>query len=161
MDWYPFDGFPKYSISPLGQILHNRTERLVRPYENQWGNVYVTLQQDGHQVNRALGLLVAKAFIPQPNEHFDSVINLNGDRWDCDVRNLAWRPYWFVRKYNRQFRDGYETHIKAPLRARGDDQVYLDSMAVSVAYGVPEIEVALSVMNGTPVWPSYQQFEFA
>ena len=67
--------------------------------------VFVGLFRDQEQYKRSVALLVAKAFLKQPSEFFDTPINLNGDRLDNQVINLMWRPRWFAIKYNRQFRE--------------------------------------------------------
>lgn len=161
MDWVPIYGFPSYSVNPLGQVRHDRIDRLVTPVMNRSYSVYVSLWRSGRHVKRSLSLLVASHFIQQPNEYFDTVINLNGDRFDCAVVNLAWRPRWFSIQYHRNFRDPYVGRIEAPLRARDGVEVFPSSIAVSVAYGLLEREVVLSVWNMYPVWPTNQIFELA
>ena len=71
--------------------------------------------RDGEQRHRSVPLLVAKAFIPQPPGPFDTPINLDGDRHNNHIHNLAWRPRWFAIKYNQQFRYPYKILFEAPV----------------------------------------------
>jgi hypothetical protein len=161
MDWVAVNGFPSYSLNPLGQVRHDRKDFLVRPHVNQRGAVYVALMRHGQHYSRSLAMLVASHFIPQPRDTFDMPINLNGDRFNCSMDNLMWRPRWFAIRYNRQFRDASESHIEAPLTDFEALEVHPNSMAVSQRYGLLERDVVLSVENLWYTWPTYQQFQYA
>lgn len=165
-DWRPVDGFPGYSISPLGQVRNDASNRLLSPRLNQYGVPYVGLMRDWEQCNRSLPRLVARTFLPRSSPIFDTPVQIDGDRNNCRVDNLMWRPRWYAVKYNRQF-DGerYDHPIEASIRAiTNDDEedlVFPNSLVAACAYGLLEREVVLSVLNRTPAWPTYQYFELA
>ena len=162
MDWFPIDGFPAYDVNPLGEIRHARLDRLVLPIMNRSYSVYVCLWRDGQHVKRSLASLVARMFLdPPPDEHFDTPINLDGDRFNCAVENLAWRPRWFSIQYHRQFREPPVARIEGPLRSRDTREVFFSSMEAATAHGLLEHEVVLSVYQGSPVFPTYELFEYA
>jgi hypothetical protein len=160
-EWVLVEGFPKYSVNKLGQVRRDSFDRLVRPQMNQTGSVYVPLMREGVLKQRSLALIVAKAFLPEPTPPFDTPINLNGDRWDCRVENLMWRPRGFAIRYHQQFRDPYERPVKAPLRARDHQEVFPDSLSAAKRYGLLERDVVLSMQYNTYAWPTYQIFELA
>lgn len=159
--WVPVQGFPGYSVNPLGQVRKDSTGRVLHTRLTQYGTPYVGLTRDWRQYSRSLPLLVAKAFLKPPSDVFDTPINLDGDRTNCAVSNLMWRPRWYAVLYNQQFQDRYAHPIRAAIRARNEDEVFPDSLAAACQYGLLEREVVLSVLNSTYTWPTYQLFELA
>lgn len=159
--WVPVDGFPGYSVNPLGQVRKDSTGRVLHTRLNQYGVPYVGLMRDWRQCIRSLPRLVATAFVPSPSPIFDTPINLDGDRQNCRVENLAWRPRWYAVLYNQQFKDPYENPINAPIREINKNEIFSDSLTAACNYGLLEREVVLSVLNKTYTVPTYQQFELA
>lgn len=160
-EWVPLQDFPGYSVSPLGQVRNDSTGRILHTRLNQYGVPYVGLMRDWRQCIRSLPRLVAQTYIPQPSEIFDTPINLDGDRTNCSVDNLMWRPRWYAVYYVNQFKDPYVNPIKAPVRLIETEEVFPDSLSAACRYGLLEREVVLSVLNHTPTWPNYQTFELA
>lgn len=159
VDWVPIQGFPGYSVNPLGQVRRDRSGRVLRPKVNQYGVPYIGLMRDWDQKQRSLPLLVANTFLERgPLDAFDTPINLDGNRLNCSVENLMWRPRWFAVLYNQQFRDRYHSPIEAPIRDETEEEVLQGSLAVSMRYGLLERDVVLSILNRTYAWPTYQVF---
>jgi hypothetical protein len=159
--WVPVTDFSGYSVNPLGQVRNDSTGRLLNIRINQYGVAYICPMRNGHQVCRSLPLLIASTFIPQPNDIFDTPINKDGDRSNCHVDNLAWRPRWYAVFYNRQFEERYENPINAPVRNVETGQEFSDSFSAACFYGILEREVVLSIFNNTIAFPIFQQFELA
>jgi len=157
--WIPVEGFPGYSINPLGQVSRDSTGRLLVPRYNQYGVPYVGLMRQWQQCSRSLPRLVARAFLPAPSDIFDTPIQIDGNRSNCRVDNLMWRPRWYAVLYNRQFDDRYDHPLNVPVRAIGEPERFPNSLAAACRYGLLEREVVLSVVNRTPAWPTYQYFE--
>lgn len=160
-DWRPVQGFPGYSINPLGQVQKDSSGRLLHVRLNQYGVPYVGLMRDWRQCIRSLPRLVAMAFLDPPTAVFDTPINLDGDRTNCRVDNLMWRPRWYAVRYVRQFEERYENPIDVPVRVVDTEDVFPDSLSAACYFGLLEREVVLSVLNKTPAWPTYQFFELA
>ena len=110
------------------------------------------------QYHKSVPLLVAKAFLPEPGGPFDTPINLDGDRWNNCVENLAWRPRWFAIRYNQQFRYQYENPILTPIMDLETGAVSDNSFECAKDYGLLERDLVLAIVNSTPVWPTYQEF---
>lgn len=159
--WVPVEGFPGYSVNPLGQVKNNAYNgtHILRTRINQYGVPYVGMMRDGQQCIRSLPLLVAKTFIEKPNRFFDTPINLDGDRTNCHVDNLLWRPRLYAENYVRQFKNRYDHPIDAPVRDIDSGDEFPNSFAAACAFGLLEQEVVLSILNRTVAWPTYQQFE--
>lgn len=160
--WAPVAGFPGYSVNRLGQVRREDSGRVLQPRINQDGVPYVGLMKGVHQRSRSLPLLVATAFIPQPREEWDTPINLDGNRLNCRVENLAWRPRWYASRYIKQFdKERYEHPIEMPVRDIETDDEYPNSLAAACKNGVLERDVVLSIANNTVTWPTYQKFVVA
>lgn len=158
-DWVPVEGFPGYSVNPLGQVRKDSSGRLLHTRINQYGVPYVGLTRDWKQHIRSLPRLVASAFIPAPNPIFDTPINLDGDRTNCQVDNLAWRPRWYAVYYVNQFKDPYANPIMNEIREVDTGEVFSNSLEAGCRFGILEREVVLSILNRTLAFPTFQQFE--
>jgi hypothetical protein len=156
--WEIIELFPNYAVSSHGRVQSLVTDRFIALNVNQFGLLQVGLMRDGVQYHRSVPLLVAKAFLPPVGEAFDTPINLNGDRHDNHVENLAWRPRWFAIRYNQQFRQEYENPIKARIIDIASGEVSENSFECAKRYGLLEKDLVLSILNRTYVWPTYQQF---
>lgn len=159
MDWIPLEEFPGYSIHPSGQVRRDANGRLLHVKINQYGVPYVGLMRAWEQKQRSLAKLVAEAFIPRALEAFDTPINLDSDRLNCAVDNLMWRPLWFARLYNRQFREPYENPITGRIRDVRGGRPIKSSLEVAKRFGLLERDIVLAILNKTYVWPTYQIFE--
>lgn len=158
-EWIAVEGFPGYSVSPLGHVRKDSSGRVLHVRVNQYGVPYVGLMRNWRQHIRSLPRLVATAFIPSDNPIFDTPINLNGDRTDCRIENLAWRPRWYAILYNNQFEERYENPIDATVIEAESAEGFPNSFAAACHFGLLEREVVLSILNHTLAWPTYQQFE--
>lgn len=156
--WKEIDHFPDYSVSNYGRVRTDRTDRILSLSPNQFGVVQVGLMRDRIQYHRSVPLLVAKAFLPIKPGPFDTPINLNGDRNDNHVDNLAWRPRWFAVKYNRQFRYPYPNPINSEIAEVKTGEISKNSFDCSTRYGILEEDLVISIHNRTYVWPTYQEF---
>ena len=157
--WARIPNFPDYSVSSHGEVRNDEMLHLLKPSTNQYGVAFVGLVRDRIQYKRGLARLVANAFLPQGPVAFDTPINLDGDRLNCDVENLMWRPRWFAIQYHQQFRAPYRNHVNVPLRDIESGEVHPTSYDAAIRYGLLERDLVLSMLNSTWVWPTYQRFE--
>jgi hypothetical protein len=157
-NWSEIEHFSKYSVSDLGRVRSNKSERILRLNQNQNGTVYVGLLRDGIQYHRSVPLLVAKAFLAVLSPIFDTPINRDGDRANNAAMNLLWRPRWFAIKYHQQFRYPYLYRIDLPLQDMKTGEISENSFECSKTYGILESDIIQSIFNRTFVWPTYQEF---
>jgi hypothetical protein len=159
-EWEPIPEFDNYSVSSFGHVMNLKTGLDLSVSLNAEGVPKVSLYRDGRVYSRSVNLLVANAFISQYSVYFNSVINLDGDRLNNHVDNLARRPRWFAVSYNKQFKPGYQIDYRKPLRDKATGIEYPNSFVVSTTFGVLDKELFLATMNRTYVFPTNQMFEF-
>lgn len=76
---------PNYEVSNMGRIRNKKTNKFLSPYIGQGGYLYVKLDRQ----NCRLHILVAKAFVPNPN-NFPIVNHKRGKKTDARASQLEW-----------------------------------------------------------------------
>lgn len=158
--WEDIPDFPEHLVSNLGNVYNMRTRNLLTVSKNQGGIAKVGLLKEGKQYQRSLALLVARAFVPQTYPHFNTPISLDGDRNNCRVDNLDWRPRWFSAKYHRQFQRSEVKEANRPIMDVTANQVFINMKAVCVTYGVLAIDVLNSIHADRYVFPLGHTFRY-
>lgn len=162
-NWKRIPEFPNYSVSDEGLVRNDDTNRIMAIRRNPHGVYYVGLTRGKKQHSLSLARLVAEAFVSRPeqdrNFNFNNPIHLNGLLDDNHAHNLMWRPYWFAREFQKQFR-------RAPLATEPVVEIntkerYEYPLIASMAFGLLEKEVVYSALNRTVAWPTFQEFRFA
>lgn len=159
--WKEVPNFPLYLVHPEGRVRRKDRQHEVRVHMNQQDVAYVSLMREDEQFHRGLARLVAQVFIPKSLDAFDTPINLDGDRTNCHVDNLMWRPRWFAIQYHMQFKQRWPEPIEVPLREMESGDLYDNSWHVVTTFGLLEKDVVGSVENYTVCWPTYQRFQYA
>lgn len=112
----PIDLNPKYSVSNLGRVRNNKTNKILSP-RNLCGYQRVSFYVDGKPTDLRIHRLVAKAFIPNP-ENKPQVNHINGNKGDNHVNNLEWRTNG--ENIRHAFRTGLIDTRKLSLANRGE-----------------------------------------
>lgn len=158
MEWIALEDFPGYSINILGQVMNEDTNRVMAMTKNQHHVIQVGLMRDGLQHKRAVGLLVAKLFLPTPEPPtFNTVINLDGNRSNNHVENLMWRPRWFAVRYHKQFFNDRRGFLEPIIEIHTEER-FKNSWQAAIKYGLLDREILTATLNRTYVWPTYQEF---
>ncbi len=156
--WREIIEFPGYSVSNTGYVRNDETGLILRHTPNTRGIAIVGPVKRGIQYKRSVSVLVADAFIlTARSKEFDTPIHVDGNKSNCHVDNLAWRPRWFALEYTRQFvtgPNGYDCKVQE-LKT---EEVFENSWRASITYGLLEREVVASIMRQTYVIPTYQRF---
>lgn len=157
-DWREIPSFPGYSVSDMGRIRNDETDRILTLTRNQQGIVLVGLYRSLMQHKRSVVRIVAEAFLPPyPNKAFDTPINRDGDRSNNDVSNLLWRPRWFAVKYFQQFSNG-QRGFDVPVVETKTEEWFPTSWEAATKYGLLDREILVATIGRTYVWPTYQTF---
>lgn len=156
--WRTIPDFPGYSVSNMGRVRNDDTGRLMALSRNQYGILYVGLVQGREQYKRSVAVLVAELFLPTwESDAFDTPIHLNGDRTDCRVENLMWRPRDFAIRYHKQFRND-RVLIKRTIEDEKTGERFRNSKAVAQRFGLLEYDIERAIEMRSPVWPTFQNF---
>lgn len=157
--WVPVDYFERYSVSDEGRVRNDETGRIMAIRRNGHGVYYVGLMHgSGMQKIRSLPLLVATGFIPQP-AGCPTPIHLDGDRGNNRADNLAWRPFWFAKRYHEQFKRPYP-ELSNPIINLDTGEKEENMWSACLKHGLLESDLHLAIMNRTFVYPTYQRYAF-
>lgn len=162
--WLDIEEFPIYAVSTFGNIVNLKTDMMRSSSMTAQGLAKMTLVRDGRYYTRSVAVLVANAFLPRDELYlrneaiFDTPINLDGDRMNCRVDNLMWRPRWFAIRYHQQFFDTEFRHANPTLELIDTGEVFDNLMDPCMKYGLLYRDVITSFMNHTHVLPTGQKF---
>lgn len=157
--WQEIDEFPEYSISNHGDVVNNLTGRPLKPIQNQQGIFYVGLTQEKMRINRSVALLVARIYVPQKWEIWDSVIHKDGDRANFDANNLEWRPRWYAIKYHQQFLSVDPVRVIVPIRNLDTGETFPNSWPATIKYGILGSDIFRSTREGVEVFYTGHHYE--
>jgi len=157
--WAPIKEFFGYSVSDVGRVRNDDTDRMLALCVNQTGVVHVGLTRGKKQYKRSVALLVARAFLPFPKEsRFDTPIHLDGDQRNNQVENLMWRPRWYAIRYQHQFTMAPQG-FSVPIVETHTGEEFPTSWDAAIKYGLIDRDILLAIQNKTFVWPTYQFFK--
>ena len=83
--WKQIEDFPGYAVSSMGRIRNITTGHILKNYDDGRGYLRVKL----HRANLRVHILVAKAFIPNP-ENKSEVNHKKGKKNDVRASQLEW-----------------------------------------------------------------------
>ncbi len=158
-NWGSIEGFGGYSVSDLGRVRNNDNGRILTVMKNQYANHYVGLNKDGVQYRRSLPLLVANAFISQPQPNFKALIHRDTNKENNRADNLLWRPQWFAVKYWNQANKG-KIGSDIPVLEIRHQELYPNTWEACLAFGLLEADLIMSIINRTFTWPTFQEFRY-
>lgn len=160
-EWRTIIEFPGYQISDMGNIYNLRTRRLMRTNPNQFGNMKIWLTDyfgQGH--TRSVAMLVANAFVEQPNDMCTYLMVLDGDLSNIEASNLAWRPRWFAWKYTRQLKLPQPLHYKnLPVLNLLTGEEYESIIEAGMTNGELFYDIWESTYRGNPLYPHGSVYE--
>lgn len=154
-EWVQIEGFPRYRISTEGRIYNEAAEKLMKTSVNNFGDPKISLlTETGPRQTRSVAMLVARAFVEQPNILCNRIIHLNGDRTDCRADNIAWRPRWFAWKYTRQLKTDQPAYYRNLSVANVSmERVYKNIVEAGKAEGMLYELIWHSTYSGDPTFP--------
>lgn len=91
-------GYENYTIDENGNIFSKKRNIYLKPFKNKSGYPAVNLSSNGKSKFFTIHRLVAKTFIPNPN-NFKEINHKDENRENANVNNLE----WCTRKYNNNY----------------------------------------------------------
>jgi hypothetical protein len=107
--WKKIEGY-EYSVSDLGRIRNDKTDKILKQNPNSVGYYMINLRKNGIMKTFACHRLIAIAFIPNPDSK-KYVDHINGDRLNNSLNNLRWATA-SENALNSKLRTGSKTGIK-------------------------------------------------
>lgn len=160
-EWLPVEGFPDYVVSNYGYVQNVLSGKTLSNSPVQYGMLTVAMMKDAQQFRRSVAGLVAREFLPPPlREDFNTPIHLDGDRANCRVDNLAWRPRWFAINYHLEKKHRPFAGFHSDIRLMETGEVFDTLTAPATKYGLLEREIHRSLVQGVRVFPAGYTFIF-
>ena len=144
--WRTIEGAPSYQVSNMGRIKSFRVNSegfIMKPSFDKDGYLRISLcVSDTKRIYRRVHQLVAKAFIPNPN-NYKMINHLNNKRDDNRVENLEWcdnsrnQLYSYRvmgRQWNRKAHEKDFTGIKATWTNEENKEMTFDSVNACARY---------------------------
>jgi hypothetical protein len=102
-EWKTIEEFPNYEISNFGRCRHKVKMKIrkklicISPNGKTAVSYYFMIKQKegfrGKSTSRSAGMLVAKAFVENPN-NCKSIEYIDGDTFNCIFTNIRWVQYY-------------------------------------------------------------------
>ena len=87
--WKTIKNFERYEVSNFGNVRNKTTGRVLKPFVNNCGYLYVYLFNKEGRKKFRLHRIVAEAFIPNP-ENLETVDHVDSDKTNNNAENLQW-----------------------------------------------------------------------
>ena len=88
--WMPLEeANGAYEVSNRGFVRNSNTKRVLKPCKNRGGYLQVVLCNNGFRKTRSVHQLVARAFIPNPN-NYTEINHIDENKENNSVDNLEW-----------------------------------------------------------------------
>ena len=140
--WKTIEEYPQYQVSNMGRVrsLKRKAPRILKTADNGLGYLTVTLYQNGLQSTIKVHKLVAKAFVPNP-DNLPTVDHINKNRKDNYAENLRWASY------SEQARNtnGWGRDVKTKVRCVETEEIF-DS-ALKAAEWIVNQDLSVSVAS--------------
>jgi hypothetical protein len=159
-EWTPVVEFPRYEVSTFGDVRDTKTNRIMKKTVVQKQIPTVGLVRDGYVCRRSVPLLVASHWLLNEfGEAFDTPIQLDGDRSNCHIENLMWRPRWFAVNYHKEkLQPELLTEEQVVMLQTGE--VFDSVRQASINFGFMERDIIQSMDYGVDVWPGHVNFDY-
>ena len=105
------NGYDGYTITADGKIISSKTgqKRVLKPRKNERGYLYVNLCKEGTYKTHKVHILVAKAFVPNP-QGLTQVNHIDGNKENNNAKNLEWCTQ------SQNLRHAFRIGLMKPLR---------------------------------------------
>lgn len=159
--WLHIEDFPGYMVSDWGNVRTPDGRQLVKsPVQYNIPTVGLRLPDESRTMRRAVPLLVAKAFLEEPErEDFDTPIHLDGNRENARADNLVWRPRWFAIKFHKDRRSNKVPEVPWRIICVENGETFASIREASTYYGLLDSDIFLC-LHDPAHWAFPHNFHF-
>ena len=161
-EWIDMPDYPGYAVSNLGRVMNTKLDfKILTLFRNNRGIINVYMSCGKKQVCRSVAILVAKHWLePHPDRHYDTPTHKDGDRSNCRVENLVWRPRWYAVRYHKEVNDPTrEIYFRYLIRCEETGEIFKNSREVSRAYGALEWDIINNITRPRILYMYPHNFE--
>ena len=144
--WKKIDGYENYSVSNMGRVRNDTTDKILSPGKDGGGYYQVFIGRKSRKVHR----LVAIAFIPNP-DNLPQVNHINEDKTDNRADNLEWcTAAYNINHGTRSKRSGVtkRTNTKNKKPCVVDNIRYISIREAARQLGLPHNSLVYNLRNG-------------
>lgn len=160
--WTEVYDFPGYSINEVGLVRNDRTGRIMK-WTNGNGVPVVGLRRDGVSYGRQISTLMTQSWFDPPDNHrFNTVVHLDGDRWNCGIDNLVLRPRWFAIAYHKEMATDSFPRWSDQFVLVETNELFNHPKEAAAKYGLLQKDIVMSLMDQRDrhVFPGAWTFEW-
>lgn len=160
--WVQIKEFPNYCVSNYGRVRRISNNRILTRSPIQKGIMTVGLMFEGEIHRRSVSLLVATTFISPPKYKYDvpTPIHLDGDRSNCRVDNLRWRPRWFAIHYHKQITLDLFPRWNGLFELIDTGEIYSHPRECAKQYGLLQSDIHIALLDESRIFPYGYSFRF-
>lgn len=156
--WKQVSFAPEYFVSTQGRVEKNG--HLITIGHVTDGSLSAVLRLESGSRPYLVRRLVAEAFCEKLTANCDSVIHLDGEKDNCNVENLAWRPRWFAWKYTRQFHEPVRSRWMYPVRIVQTGEEFGSLIEAGMRLGMLWADIYRSTIEHRVTYPFGYEFEW-
>ena len=135
--WKIISDFPNYSISDIGEIKNNKTNKLLKICHNQEGYNIVQLWKNHKGYMKRVHRLVLETFCPRENMKLLEVNHIDCDINNNQLSNLEWCTSQENIKYRLQLNHKRQQKVKVEF-IDGTIEIYESITQCALHFGVDQ-----------------------
>lgn len=140
--WKTIEEYPQYQVSNMGRVrsLKRKAPRILKAADNGYGYLVVSFYQNSTQTAVKVHTLVAKAFVPNP-DNLPTVDHINRNRKDNCADNLRWVDY----STQARNKGGWGQDIKTKVKCIETGEVF--DTALKAAEWIVSQDLSVSIAS--------------
>lgn len=173
----PIKGYSNYEVDTQGNVYSKVSERILKPYTNRNGYMFVKLKNDDGEMHHvSIHRAVAEAFLPNP-KGLPQVNHIDEDKGNNRIENLEWCTAQYNTNYGtgkqramdgaKAHRERYGWHLphknKVPVLGKRVEEMewteYESMFLASKATGITKQDVSRACKSLTKTTHGYM-FQF-